>query len=412
MPLSSQQRFLRTNLVQGLVGAARHNVDMGNTGVRLFEVAHVYLPARRGRSKVPRERWHVGGIVDGPFADAKGAVEGIFAALKIEPRFERADVLPLSPVGASVQGGWVAQHAAGTIDGTWSAFELDLEELVEQVPERILYRDVITYPPLREDLAFVVVEARPRGRPDASSARSGRRGAARGAVPQRLPRRADPGRQQVDRPGARLPVARTDAGGRGRAFVCAPRSSGGSPKSSLPSCAPDRPGLPGLPEYEMLPRCRQGPRRSRKVERQRLIASLVERKRLGTQLELIEALAAAGCRVTQATVSRDVRELGIVKTPDPLGRTRYSLPSRAQRVDPRALLETLLAQFGRTAVAAQNVVVVQCEIGSAPAIARALDRVAHPLVVGTLAGDDTCLVISTDARQARSLASELADNLR
>ena len=150
----------------------------------------------------------------------------------------------------------------------------------------------------------------------------------------------------------------------------------------------------------------------RKVERQRLIASLVERKRLGTQLELIEALAAAGCRVTQATVSRDVRELGIVKTPDPLGRTRYSLPSRARRVDPRALLETLLAKFGRTAVAAQNVVVVQCEIGSAPAIARALDRLAHPLVVGTLAGDDTCLVSSTDARQARSLASELADNLR
>lgn len=150
----------------------------------------------------------------------------------------------------------------------------------------------------------------------------------------------------------------------------------------------------------------------RKVERQRLVASLVERKRLGTQFELIEALAAAGCRVTQATVSRDVRELGIVKTPDPLGRTRYSLPNRARRVDPRQLLETLLGQFGRSAVAAQNVVVVQCEIGSAPAIARALDRVDHPLVVGTLAGDDTCLIISADARQASRLASELADDLR
>ena len=163
VPLSSQQRFLRTNLVQGLVGAARHNVDMGNSGVRLFEVAHVYLPPARGRSKVPRERWHVGGIVDGPFADAKGVVEGIFAALKIEPRFERAQVLPQSPVGATVQSGWVAQHAFGTIDGVWSAFELDLAELFEQVPERILYRDVITYPPLREDLAFVVAEGAPAG---------------------------------------------------------------------------------------------------------------------------------------------------------------------------------------------------------------------------------------------------------
>ena len=166
VPLSSQQRFLRTTLVQGLLGAARHNVDMGNTGVRLFEVAHVYLPVRRRSAaggKLPRERWHLGGIVDGPFADAKGVVEGIFDALKIEPRFERAQVLPLSPVGAKVQGGWVAQHALGTLDGEWSAFELDLEDLFKQVPERILYRDVITYPPLREDLAFVVAEGAPAG---------------------------------------------------------------------------------------------------------------------------------------------------------------------------------------------------------------------------------------------------------
>jgi transcriptional regulator of arginine metabolism len=149
-----------------------------------------------------------------------------------------------------------------------------------------------------------------------------------------------------------------------------------------------------------------------KAERQRLIASLVDRKRLGTQLELIQALAAAGCHVTQATVSRDVRELGIVKLPDPLGRTRYSLPTRVGRVDPRETLDTLLGQFGRSAVPAQNIVVIHCEIGSAPAIARAVDRLAHPLVVGTLAGDDTCLVVAADADGARSLASELADGLR
>ena len=83
--------------------------------------------------------------------------------MHIEPRFERAQVLPQSPVGASVQGGWVAQHGLGTLDGEWSAFELDLAELFEQVPERILYRDVITYPPLREDLAFVVAEGVPAG---------------------------------------------------------------------------------------------------------------------------------------------------------------------------------------------------------------------------------------------------------
>jgi transcriptional regulator of arginine metabolism len=144
-----------------------------------------------------------------------------------------------------------------------------------------------------------------------------------------------------------------------------------------------------------------------KAERQRLVTSLVSRKRLGTQQELLVALAGAGCRVTQATVSRDIRELGLVKTHDPLGGMRYVLSSREQRADARVTLEALLRQFGRQAAPAQNIVVIQSEIGSAPAIARALDRLDHPLVLGTLAGDDTCLVVARDARSARQVAKEL-----
>jgi transcriptional regulator of arginine metabolism len=148
-------------------------------------------------------------------------------------------------------------------------------------------------------------------------------------------------------------------------------------------------------------------RQLQKSERQRLVASLVERRRLGTQQELLAALAAAGCRVTQATVSRDIRELGVEKAPDSLGGLRYVLPNRVARVDPRATLDGLLRQFGLRATAAQNMVVVQSEIGSAPAIARALDQLAHPLVVGTLAGDDTCLVVTASAPDACALADEL-----
>jgi transcriptional regulator of arginine metabolism len=144
-----------------------------------------------------------------------------------------------------------------------------------------------------------------------------------------------------------------------------------------------------------------------KSERQRLVTSLVERMPLGTQQELLEALEGVGCTVTQATVSRDIRELGLEKARDPLGRLRYVLPNRERRSDPRETLLSLLAQFGRRATAAQNVVVLQSEIGSAPAIARALDRVGHPLVVGTLAGDDTCLVITHDHDAARALVAEL-----
>ncbi len=156
VPLSADQRFLRTTLTGGLVGAARHNSDLGNDDVKLFEVAHVYLPV--AGTSVPRERWRLGGIVEGAFADGKGAVEAVFEALKIEPRFERAAVLPGSPVGATVAGGWVAQHPAATLGGAWTSFELDLVDLFAQVPERLLYRDVITFPPLRQDLAFVVAD--------------------------------------------------------------------------------------------------------------------------------------------------------------------------------------------------------------------------------------------------------------
>ncbi|MCW2963974.1 MAG: arginine repressor [Actinomycetia bacterium] len=151
----------------------------------------------------------------------------------------------------------------------------------------------------------------------------------------------------------------------------------------------------------------QTERQLSKADRQRLVASLVERMRLGTQQELLEALESAGCRVTQATVSRDIRELGLEKARDPLGRHRYVLPDRERRSDPRDTLDSLLAQFGRGAVAAQNIVVIQSEIGTAPAIARALDRIGHPLVIGTLAGDDTCLVITADGKRAHELVEEL-----
>ena len=146
-----------------------------------------------------------------------------------------------------------------------------------------------------------------------------------------------------------------------------------------------------------------------KDARQRLVSSLIARKRIGTQFELLDALAGAGCRVTQATVSRDIRELGLVKAVDPLGRPRYVLPERRTSTDPRETLTSILGQFGHRVTAAQNLVVLQSELGSAPAIERALDRIEHPLVVGTLAGDDTVLVIARSAADAKSLAAELAD---
>jgi transcriptional regulator of arginine metabolism len=149
------------------------------------------------------------------------------------------------------------------------------------------------------------------------------------------------------------------------------------------------------------------PRVFSKAERHRLITSAVTRKRIGSQFDLIDALAAAGCNVTQATVSRDIRELGLEKTHDPLGRPRYLPPERGRGADPRDALGAILAQFGRNATAAQNIVVLHCELGTAPAIGRALDEVGHEDVVGTLAGDDTVLVVTQTHAKAAALAREL-----
>ena len=144
-----------------------------------------------------------------------------------------------------------------------------------------------------------------------------------------------------------------------------------------------------------------------KADRQRLIESVVSRKRVGTQFELLDALAASGCNVTQATISRDIRELRLEKTHDPFGRPRYVLPQSVRRADPNEALSSILGQFGRRSSSAGNIVVVHSELGSAPAIARALDRVEHPKIVGTLAGDDTCLVITAGPSDAAAVAREL-----
>jgi transcriptional regulator of arginine metabolism len=148
-----------------------------------------------------------------------------------------------------------------------------------------------------------------------------------------------------------------------------------------------------------------------KPDRQRLIESVITRKRVGTQFELLDALAAAGCVVTQATISRDIRELGLQKARDPLGRPRYVVAHGARRPDPREALQSVLGQFARSIVAAGNLVVVQSELGTAPPIARALDELEHDLIVGTLAGDDTCLVVAPSEREARALARELQAEL-
>jgi phenylalanyl-tRNA synthetase beta chain len=154
-PLSSEQAVLRTSLLDGLIASARRNVDVGNTDVFLFELAHVYLPSGE---QLPNERWHVGGIVQGGFPLAKGAVEGLYEAVATPASFEPSSDLPRGARGARTPDGWVIALREPALPGEWGAFELDVEALAECAPELVLYEDVITYPPVHQDLAFIVDE--------------------------------------------------------------------------------------------------------------------------------------------------------------------------------------------------------------------------------------------------------------
>jgi transcriptional regulator of arginine metabolism len=148
-----------------------------------------------------------------------------------------------------------------------------------------------------------------------------------------------------------------------------------------------------------------------KTERQRLIQTVVQQRDIATQRELVHSLSALGCDVTQATVSRDIRELDLQKVRTHLGRAKYVLSSRERPKDPEQAARHVLRDFARSIVVAQHTVVVRCEIGTASTVARQIDNLNHSDVVGTLAGDDTFLVIGPDAETAHELKRYL-DRLR
>ncbi|MET1010720.1 MAG: phenylalanine--tRNA ligase subunit beta, partial [Gaiellaceae bacterium] len=156
VPLTSEHGVLRTTLLDGLVAAAAHNVAVGNEEIALFEIARVYLPSGE---QLPDEHWRVGAIAQGGYSRAKGAVETLYEALGIEPALERTRLPFLHPgKAAALEAGWVGELHPALLEGEWGLLELDLDTLFAQVPERVEYEDVVSYPAVHQDLAFVVGE--------------------------------------------------------------------------------------------------------------------------------------------------------------------------------------------------------------------------------------------------------------
>jgi transcriptional regulator of arginine metabolism len=153
-----------------------------------------------------------------------------------------------------------------------------------------------------------------------------------------------------------------------------------------------------------------------KGARQAKIIELLERRQVRSQGELADLLGAAGVSVTQATLSRDLVELDAVKVRVPSGALVYAVPGEGGDRTPRAATETAAAEhrlsrlLGELLVSAEgsaNLTVLRTPPGAAQFLASALDRSDHAEILGTIAGDDTVLVISRHPKGGDALARRM-----
>ena len=144
-----------------------------------------------------------------------------------------------------------------------------------------------------------------------------------------------------------------------------------------------------------------------KALRHHRILELIAREPMVTQEDMVRRLTQQGLRVTQATLSRDIKELGLVKTPD-----GYAAPGAiAESAPPTPSLSHLLREFVVDVREAQNLLVLKTSPGSAQPVAAALDAESWPELVGTLAGDDTILVISSSTKRCRQLRKRIREQM-
>ena len=147
---------------------------------------------------------------------------------------------------------------------------------------------------------------------------------------------------------------------------------------------------------------------SEKVDRQKAILDVVATRAVSTQQELKELLKARGIDVDQGTISRDIKELGIVKVSDDGAHYKYApveavAPATHQR--PSAIVARLVKKVDWSG----NLLVVKTDLGEASPVSLAIDRLGWPEVVGTVAGDDTLLVVVREGASARKVAKKILD---
>ena len=149
-----------------------------------------------------------------------------------------------------------------------------------------------------------------------------------------------------------------------------------------------------------------------KNERQSKILEIIESEPIDTQEQLQQRLQAQGITCTQATISRDIKQLHLVKEPMGQGRYRYAVSVQRSRLNVADKLRTIFRESIVSVDSAQNIVVIKTMSGLANAAGAALDSMDISSIVGSLAGDDTAILIMRDAESARVLCEEIHEMLK
>lgn len=146
-----------------------------------------------------------------------------------------------------------------------------------------------------------------------------------------------------------------------------------------------------------------------KPQRQHRVQRLLEEHAVSTQEQLVELLSADGVVATQATVSRDLEDLGAIKVRVPGGETVYAVPAMPKEaVAPEDHLRRVMSEWVVDVEPSANLVVLRTPPGSAHVVASALDRAGLPDVLGTVAGDDTMIVVVAEEAGGAAVAKRLA----
>jgi transcriptional regulator of arginine metabolism len=144
--------------------------------------------------------------------------------------------------------------------------------------------------------------------------------------------------------------------------------------------------------------------------RQHLIAKLIEQRAVQNQAQLVDLLAEEGCLATQATVSRDLDDLGAIKVRVPGGESAYAIPALpTQQVAPEDHLRRVFGDWVVEVAHSGNLVVLRTPPGSAHVVGSALDRAGLPDILGTVAGDDTLIVVVSEEAGGAAVAEEMTD---